>query len=172
MGNASKAAHMIVIADTGPLLHLFWVDALAWALPPQEIAVVEAVWREVARHAPEVLRDSRLRRIPADTPVPPFLTDRQLDAGEEAALSYALAQADRDDLLLLCDDQQARQACQDLGLPVTGTLGLIVAAFRLGRISKETAATALVELPGRGRFYVKPALIAQTLATLNAVEKT
>lgn len=163
---------MIVIADTGPLLHLFWVEALAWALPPQEIAVVEAVWREVSRHAPEALQDSRLQRIPTTALIPPFLTDRQLDAGEEAALAYALTQADRTDLLLLCDDQQARQACQDLGLPVTGTLGLIVAAFRLGRVSKEAAAAALVELPGRGRFFVKPALIAQTLVALDAVEKT
>lgn len=34
---------MIVVADAGPLLHLFWVGATAWALPPQEIAVVEDV---------------------------------------------------------------------------------------------------------------------------------
>ncbi len=37
---------MIVVADTGLLLHLFWVDALEWALPPQEVAVVEAAWEK------------------------------------------------------------------------------------------------------------------------------
>ncbi len=83
---------MIVIADTGPLLHLHWIDALAWALPPQEIAVVDAVWREVARYAPEALQDSRFRRIFDPVSVPASLTDRRLDAGEEAALTYALAQ--------------------------------------------------------------------------------
>lgn len=42
MGNG-QAISKVIIADAGPLLHLFWVDALAWALPPQEIVVVEAV---------------------------------------------------------------------------------------------------------------------------------
>lgn len=157
---------MMIIADAGPLMHLFWVDALGWALPPQEIVVVEAVWREVSKYAPDALRDSRLRRTPAAEFVPTSLAGRRLDVGEEAALAYALTQKDQTDLLLLCDDQKARRACQELALPVTGTLGLITAAFRLGRVSKEVATTALVELPGRGRFYVKPALITRTVAAL------
>lgn len=161
---------MIIIADAGPLMHLFWVDALGWALPPQEIIVVEAVWREVSQYAPNALRDGRLRRTPAVASVPVSLVSRRLDVGEEAALAYALTQTDQTDLLLLCDDQKARRACQELALPVTGTLGLIAAAFRLGRVSREVATTALVELPGRGRFYVKPALIARTLAALVEAE--
>lgn len=161
---------MMIIADAGPLMHLFWVDALGWALPPQEIVVVEAVWREVSRYAPDALRDGRLRRTPAAASVPAFLAGRHLDVGEEAALAYALTQTDQTDILLLCDDQKARRACQELALPVTGTLGLIAAAFQLGRVSKEVATTALTELPGRGRFYVKPALIARTVAALDEEE--
>ena len=163
---------MIIIADTGPLLHLHWVDALEWALPPQEIVVVEVVWREVTRHAPEALHASRFQCISDAVSIPASLTARRLDAGEEAALAYALAQPEGTDLLLLCDDQQARRVCQDLALPVTGTLGLIVAAFRQGRVSQHIARTALRELPIRGRFYVKPALIAQTMAALDAADKT
>jgi predicted nucleic acid-binding protein len=167
MGAAAEAIHMIVIADAGPLLHLFWVDALAWALPPQEILVVEAVWREVERYAPEALQDNRLRRIPDTVPIPLSLANRWLDAGEEAALAYALAQTANVELLLLCDDRQARRVCQELSLPVTGTLGLIVAAYRLGRVSREEATAALEDLPLRGRFYVKPDLITRTLAALD-----
>ncbi len=157
---------MIVIADAGPLLHLFWVDALSWALPTQEIVVVETVWREVDQYAPEALQDSRLQRTPAVAAVPPRLLSRGLDPGEEAALAYALAQANISDLLVLCDDQQARKACQEFAVPVTGTVGLIVAAFQTGRASQEEAITALQDLPGRGRFYVKPTLIARAIATI------
>ncbi len=154
---------MIIIADAGPLLHLFWVDALTWALPPQEVVVVETVWREVASYAPDALRDGRLRHVPDTVAVPALLAQRQLDSGEEASLAYAMSQSD---VLVLSDDQQARRACQALSLPVTGTLGLISAAFQRGDVSKDTARIALIELPTRGRFYVKPALIARTIETL------
>ena len=49
---------------------------------------------------------------------------------------------------------------------------MIVAAFRRGGVSKEAAITALEELPGRGRFYVKPTLIARTIATIEAESRT
>ncbi len=157
---------MIIIADAGPLLHLFWVDALDWALPPQEIIVVETVWREVDAYAPDALQDSRLRRTPDMSVIPPLLAARNLDSGEEASLAYALAQSDLSDLLVLSDDLQARRACQQMALPVTGTLGLLSTAFQAGRASKGTAVAALNELPIRGRFYVKPALIARTIENL------
>jgi predicted nucleic acid-binding protein len=157
---------MIIIADAGPLLHLFWVEALEWALPPQEIVVLETVWREVERYEPDVLQNERLRLVPDTGAVPEFLAARMLDSGEEAALAYALSQPDPSSLLILSDDQQARRACQQFALPVTGTLGLISAAFQAGRVSKETAEAALNELPTRGRFYVKPSLIARTIKTL------
>ena len=163
---------MIVIADSGPLLHLFWVEALEWALPQQEIVVVETVWGEVEQYAPEALQDSRLRRFSEDIPIPPSLKARHLDSGEEAALAYALAQGEDTDLLLLCDDQKARKVCQSFALPITGTLGMIVAAFRRGDVSKEAAITALKELPERGRFYVKPILIARTIATIEEGSRT
>jgi hypothetical protein len=54
---------VIVIADAGLLLHLFWVDASAWALPPRAIHVVPEVWQEVEAHAPDALQDPRVRRV-------------------------------------------------------------------------------------------------------------
>lgn len=161
---------MIVIADAGPLLHLFWVDALAWALPPQPVFVVEAVWREVSRHAPEALQDPRLQRVPLSFPVPPVLTDRRLDSGEEAALAYALTQPEGVDVLVLCDELRARRACRDLSLTVRGSVGLIIEAAQGGRVSPETARATLRDLPARGRLYVSAGVIAQALAAIDAVE--
>lgn len=69
---------------------------------------------------------------------------------------------------MLCDDYQARRACRAFSLPVIGSVGLIIEAHRAGRVSEEVAATALQELSGRGRFYVKPTLIVQALASIRA----
>lgn len=163
---------MIVIADAGPLLHLFWVGAAAWALPPQPVLVVEAVWREVDRYAPEALDDPRLQRVSQPFPVPQTLTDRRLDSGEEAALACALTQPTGTDVLVLCDEIRGRRACRDLSLTVKGSVGLIIEAVQSGRTSPETARAALRELPARGRLYVSTGVIAQALAAIDEAEKT
>src|SRR5689334_1789217 len=130
---------MIVVADAGPPLHLYWVGASAWALPPQTIDVVDAVWEEVGRHAPGLLRDGRLRHVLQPVAVSPLLSPWRLDPGELAALSYALEQRSQADVLVLCDEREARRACAELSLPVVGSIGLVLEAFRGGRVTLETA---------------------------------
>lgn len=82
---------MIVVADAGPLLHLHWVEATTWALPPMAIHVVDAVWSEVHEHDPAALTDPRFMRIASPHPRS-ALGLEGLDAGEAAAITYALAQ--------------------------------------------------------------------------------
>lgn len=160
---------MIVIADAGPLLHLFWVDALAWALPSQPILVVEAVWQEVNRHAPKALKEPRIQRIAFSSPAPAALQEQHLDSGEKAALTYALAQPIGADILILCDELRARRVCRDLLLPVQGSVGLILTAFEEGRASREVAEAALRDLPGRGRLHIKTELVSQALAIVEGI---
>lgn len=100
---------MIVVADAGPLLRLFWVEALPWALPSQEIAVVEEVWQEVTSYAPDALADPRLKRIALTLSAPPLLADKRLHTGKAASLSYALTQAADEQILILSDDHRARR---------------------------------------------------------------
>ncbi len=159
---------MIVIADAGPILHLFWVDALLWALPPQEIIVVDAVRQEVAAYAPDALSDDRLSHAVIGVPISPLLEGKRLHTGEIAALSYALTKTEEDQVLILSDDHRARQVCRSLVLPFIGSIGLIVEALHAGLVSQETAQTALHDLPTRGRLYVKPTVIAQALAVLES----
>lgn len=159
---------MIIVADAGPLLHLFWVGASSWALPAQRIDVVDEVWEEVTAHAPNALHDARLQHITHSVTVPQTLSQWNLDRGELAALSYALSRDPAEEILVLCDEQDARRACSELSLPVVGSIGLIVEAFRAGRVSLETAATALRDLPGRGRLHVRPQLIELAVQSLSA----
>lgn len=158
---------MIVVADAGPLLHLFWVDATEWALPSQPIIVVEEVWREVQRHEPRLLQDPRLRRTETAASPPTALDRFSLDAGERAALSYAYQHRTDDEILVLCDERSARQACRDLALPVTGSIGLIIEAARSGLVSVDIAGRALRELPARGRLHIAADLIERAIRSLS-----
>lgn len=163
MGAEEAVRESIIVADAGPLLHLHWVGALEWSLPPQTIEVVESVWQEVRRHAPRILADSRLRRVADPVDVLAEVENARLDAGERAALAYAASVASRAPVLVLCDERGARAVCARLSLPVTGSIGLIVAAAVDGRVARRRAVRALRQLSTRGRLYVSDALVEQAV---------
>ncbi len=158
---------MIVIADAGPILHLYWVDAISWALPPQPVDVVDEVWQEVSKHEPRALKDSRLRRRVVTPPYLPELSPWKLDSGELAALGYAVSQRHTGRVLVLCDEHEAREACTQLAIPVVGSVGLIVRAFHAGRVAGDVAQTALRDLPRRGRLHITEALIELAVEMLS-----
>ncbi|MBI4704814.1 MAG: hypothetical protein HY744_27235 [Deltaproteobacteria bacterium] len=157
---------MIVVADSGPLLHLHWVAASRWALPPCPMDVVEEVWLEVERHARAALADDRLRRITVSPPISRRVAPLCLDAAEACALSHALSQQRDADVLVLCDELRARHACAELGLAVVGSIGLVVEAHRAGRAGFAAARDALEALPTLGRLHVSPALVARAIESL------
>jgi predicted nucleic acid-binding protein len=55
-----------------------------------------------------------------------------LDPGESSAIALAL---ETKEPLLILDDAQARSFAQDIGLAITGTLGILIAAYRQGIIA-------------------------------------
>lgn len=159
---------MIVVADAGPILHLYWVGGLAWGLPTAHVYVVEQVWTEVQRHAPEALGDARLQRIAAPMPDPTWRTRFSLQEGELAAMAFALSQPVA---LLLTDDEAARRACNALALAAVGTVGLVIEAARAGRVAVEEAIHALNDLPNKGRLHVSRSLLARAIAALEDDQK-
>lgn len=58
-----------------------------------------------------------------------------LDPGEAASLAYLLEH----DGTLATDDLAARRAAGERGVPVTGSIGLLVRCVELGRIDRTTA---------------------------------
>jgi predicted nucleic acid-binding protein len=69
-----------------------------------------------------------------------------LDQGEKAALALWRS---HQDAILLCDDLQARTVAQDFGVPVMGTLGLILRAAQFSLRSITEVRTTLTDLPKR-----------------------
>ena len=128
---------MIVVSDAGPLIYLGAVGHLE-LLPAQfnRVLVPEDVWNEVVGHGEalpgaDAVRQAQwidVRKV-ADDAIGQF-TDR-LDRGEAAALALAIS-LDAD--LCLVDDLAARRLANTIGIPVVGTLGILVQAKQLGRI--------------------------------------
>jgi predicted nucleic acid-binding protein len=127
---------MTVISDTSPLNYLVLID-LQDVLPALfgQVLIPEAVRHELrSPAAPQPVKDF-LDIWPSwldcrvVSQVPPDL--QQLDPGEQEAI--ALAQSVGASLVLL-DEKRGRQAARDLGLEVSGTLGVLDRAARRGLV--------------------------------------
>ena len=82
----------------------------------------------------------------------------ELDDGEVAAIALAYEiQAD----VVLIDEQDARQAAQQLGLRVLGTVGILTWAKQNGKLSSLRA--ALDELREKGKFRISQKLYERAL---------
>jgi len=148
---------MTVISNTSPLNYLTLID-LQDLLPALfgRVLIPDAVWHELGSPAaPQPVKDwlatspSWLdRRVVAQ--VPPDL--RHLDSGEREAI--ALAQTVTASLVLL-DERRGRRVARDLGLKVSGTLGVLDLAARRGLVD---LADALRRLE-RTTFRATPRLL-------------
>jgi hypothetical protein len=131
---------MIVVADTTPLRHLIAIDEADLLRKVYSAVVIPtAVWCELqAESAPSAVK-AWLRNAPdwlkVRSPREPSSGDAdlgilaRLDAGEREAISLGIElKAD----LVLIDEAEGRSLALSLGLPVTGTLGLLERADVLG----------------------------------------
>lgn len=128
-----------VFVDTSPLQYLHQLDLLD-LLPSLygEVSVPESVVREIVAGRAREVALPELKALPwvnvrraASLAVLPLVAD--LGAGEKEVLALALESADS---LVILDDFLARRVAQELGLKLTGTLGLLLKGKQLGRIDR------------------------------------
>ncbi len=150
----------VVVADSGPIIHLSMVRRVD-LLPElfSRIVVPRPVWVEVVEDGAGLPGSSELAtadwaqvvEAPDGSAITALLVG-ELDAGEIAAIAVAKAMdAER----LLVDDRAARRAAVRLGLPVIGTLGILLAGRRLHLVDR--LAPVLAELRAEG-FWMSAAL--------------
>jgi predicted nucleic acid-binding protein len=154
---------MIVVSDTTPLRHLIAIGEVDLLRRVYGAVVVPAtVWSELQaestpsavkswlQSAPDWLQVRRPREPEPGDANPDILV--RLDAGERDAIRLAVElKAD----LLLMDEADGRSIALGLGLPVTGTLGLLERADVLGLLSDLPATLADLEASG---FYLSARL--------------
>ena len=99
--------------------------------------------------------------IVENTMPPALISAWDLGAGETQVLSRSLRQTD---LRAVLDDWAARQCGLSLGLPVVGTLGIVLAAKRHGLIP--LARPSIKRLLAEG-LYLTPSLIQDALKTVD-----
>jgi predicted nucleic acid-binding protein len=155
---------VIVVSDAGPLLYLGAVGRLPLLQRLfQRVVVPRSVWDEVVtagagRAGAGAVAEATwlvVLDVPA-TSVPPDAR-RHLDPGEGDGIQIALhIHAD----LFLCDDRAGRVVAEDCGLPVIGTLGVLVRARREGLI--EAVGPEIQAILAMG-FRATPALVARVL---------
>ena len=119
----------LIVSDASPLIALQQIERLdlletifgSLVIPPA-----------VAREAANVPLGDWIAIRSLQGPLPPLVTRAGLGPGESESIGVALeAGADR----VILDDRPARRLAEALGIPVIGTLGILLAAKRKGLIT-------------------------------------
>lgn len=156
------------VSDSSPLIHLAKIEALELiSRLYTRILVPPAVWREVVEEsdgrpgAAEVQRAvtagwMTIRAAKNETLI--IALRVTLDNGEAEAV--ALATELQPEVVLL-DDKVARRMARRLGVPVTGTLGVLLRAKQVGLVVK--LRSLISRLQSEGDYYIDPELIEKAL---------
>ena len=158
---------MLVVSNTSPILNLALINRLSLVqeqfntiiipkgvleelrveenLPGSKkiLDAMDAKWLQV-----EEVQDSVTLRI----------LKRELDAGEAEAIALALENRSK---WVLLDESEARRIAKDIGLRVTGVLGILLRACRQERIPSLRA--EMENLRERAGFYISNQLFEDLL---------
>lgn len=154
----------VLVVNASPLILLSRTDRLdLLATLAKSLVVPEAVIREIHAGADRDDTADRIKNLSsllrvADQPVPDRIRSWDLGAGESQVLAHGL---ERPGSEVVLDDLAARRCARSLGLPMIGTLGIVVLCRHLGLIS---AARPVVEALCDAGLRLKQGLMDGALA--------
>ncbi|HXU45119.1 MAG TPA: DUF3368 domain-containing protein [Thermoanaerobaculia bacterium] len=151
----------VLVADTSALIYFFHLKRLdLLSALSAEVLIPRRVLEELASGSEGDLLASEVRRrfvVVLAAELTPAMIEWGLGQGESHVLAVASARPGSEAVL---DDRQARRRAVSIGVPVVGTLGLILRAKQRGLIS---AARPLVEELVRRKAFLSSELIAAAL---------
>ena len=127
------------VVNASPLIHLARGGAFdLLRVAAESIVVPSSVAMEVRRRGPAdptVLAMNRASWLTVidDPPIPPAILSWDLGIGESAVLAWAYANLGTE---AICDDRAARRCATTLGIPVRGTVALVLGAKQQGLIGQ------------------------------------
>jgi uncharacterized protein len=156
------------VSDSSPLIHLAKIEALELiSRLYSRILIPPAVWREVVEESDgrpgagemqKAVAAGWMVKRAAQNETLAIALRQTLDNGEAEAI--ALATELHPESVLL-DDKLARQMARRLGVPVTGTLGVLLRAKQVGPIVE--VRSLITRLQSEGDYYIDPGLIERVL---------
>lgn len=148
---------MVVVTDTGPLIHLAEVDALHLLRTFDTVVVPEAVYEELeAGGVPDAFEAGAFEIQSVSAPADAF---PELDAGETAAL----VRCEREDYGLLTDDLAARNAASERGIDVHGSIGVLLRAFSRGALNATETKALIRSLEQDTSLYLSSPLLEHAI---------
>jgi predicted nucleic acid-binding protein len=148
-----NASPVITLAKAG---HLALLTEMADEILLPEAVVAELLAAPITDPARQAVASGWGTRIPV-AQMPATVLEWGLGAGETAVLAVALT---RGDCTAVLDDAAGRTCARTLGIPVIGTLGVILRAKHQGRIA--SAARIMQDLRAAG-LYLDDAMITNIL---------
>lgn len=174
MGEPSTSL-LIAVADAGPLIRLEEIGQLPLMTLFDKLLLPDAVWDEAVvngsvpraglEQLPCLARTSAVEAVESE--VLRFIQANSLNdlhRGERESLFVCNQQSIP---LLLTDDLAVRDAAKRLGLTPIGSLGVIVRAFRCGRLTKFAAEQCLRDLQSVSSLFVTPAIVEMAIEQLD-----
>ena len=166
---------MIVVSDTTPLVTLMKADRLDILHSLfGEVLIPEAVFSELTanetfKEEADLIRKSayiRVVKVQDESKVSFLQRATGLDLGESEAIIYAdEAKAD----LLLMDEMAGRRVAQNMKLPITGSIGILIRAYQAGIITAAETDDAFERLRGSNR-HIGEKLIQKALELIHRAE--
>lgn len=152
--------------NTSPLIFLSKANVLhLLQIVSVQIIVPEAVATEIQAYGETDITARTLAAtdwlvVTPMPPVPPIIQSWDLGAGESAVLTWGYTHPDTEVIL---DDLAGRRCATTLGIPIRGTLGLVLTAKQRGEIP--TARPVLEQLRLSG-MYLSDRVMNQALASV------
>lgn len=152
------------VVDASPLIFLSRASLLdLLRLAGQTVLVPRAVASEIRRRGAidvtaQVVETTPWLVVVEAPPTPPAILAWDLGTGEAAVLAWAYAHAGTEAII---DDLAGRRCAAALGIPVRGTLGLVLTAKRRGIIP---AASPVLERLRVSGMYLSDRVLNQALA--------
>ena len=163
---------MIVISDTTPIISLLKINKLSLLqILFKNVIIPQAVYNELISN-PKYTNEAviifntsyiSIKKVENRQQVDELRNNSGLDIGESEAITYSkMVNAD----LLLMDEQKGRSVAKQLGLSITGTIGILIQAFNENLISKEEILESITILKESGR-YISESLYNRLIARIS-----
>ncbi len=163
---------MIVISDTTPIISLLKINKLSLLqILFKNVIIPQAVYNELISN-PKYTNEAviifntsyiSIKKVENRQQVDELRNNSGLDIGESEAIAYSkMVNAD----LLLMDELKGRSVAKQLGLSITGTIGILIQAFNENLISKEEILKSIKVLKESGR-YISESLYNRLVARIS-----